>query len=105
MKELKDMPGIKESELLKLGPCAICGEPIVKDIFFYRIRLERAAFDAAPVRRRIGLEQMLGSGALARVMGPEEDLAKVFDGPHEKVVHEQCAHSMRSLLQLVKEGE
>ncbi len=102
---LKDMPGIKEDELLKLGSCRICQKPIGTDLTFYRVRVERAGLDVSAMERRIGLRMMLGgSDTLAQAMGPNEDLAKVFDGPHECVVHEHCAHRL-SLLQLIPEDE
>jgi hypothetical protein len=89
------VPGIKERELEKLGTCPICGQVILKggELTFYRLRIERAIWDPAAIQRRAGLSMMLGNSALAAVMGPDEDLAKVFTGPIEVVVHESCTES------------
>ena len=99
----KIIPGLKEDQLIKLGPCCICGKPqIGSDLTFYKLTISRAMFDTQAISRRVGLQMMLGnSDALARAMGPNEDIAKLFDGPHEVFVHEQCAHQIHSVLQLM----
>ncbi len=101
------LPGIKERDLVKLGKCAICGEHLLGKqpvgITFYRLRLERAMFNPQALRRRVGLELQIGP--LATVMGPDEDLASVFDGPTEVVVHEDCAAKVGHLLRLFPGAE
>lgn len=102
-REFEALPGIKEDRLLKLGSCAVCGKKMLEapEPTFYRVHLERAIWDQGAIRRRVGLQMALGdSGALAAVMGPNDDLAKVYEGPHEVVVHETCAHRLNSLLEL-----
>lgn len=101
---LKILPGIKETELAKLGPCRICGEPLTSEILFYRVTIERAGFEARAMQRRIGLSMMIG-GPLATIMGPDEDLAKVIDGPQTAAVHESCAGDVRHLMQLFQGEE
>jgi hypothetical protein len=87
------MTGIKEAELDRLGPCAICRKPLLGngDVSFYRVQLTRAIFERRAIEKRVGLQMMIGSGAIARVLGPDEDLAVILDGPHEVAVHESCA--------------
>ncbi len=102
------LAGIKEAELVKLGACAICGEHMLagpnRTITFYRVTIERAGFDVGAINSRVGLQMQLGSDALARAMGPDQDLAKVFEGPHQRIVHEHCAHKINSLLELIPAG-
>jgi hypothetical protein len=100
----EQLPGIKEDELVKLGACALCGKPMLggqPGITFYRVTIERAGFDVRAIQQRLALQLQTGSAALARAMGPDVDLAKVFDGPHQRVVHEDCAHAINSLLELI----
>lgn len=102
--KVDNLPGLKEDELVALGPCVVCGNPqIGVDVTFYVVEIKRAMFDRRSIERRVGLEMMLSSGPLARVMGPNEDIAKVFDGPHRSFVHETCAHRVHSILSLVRE--
>jgi hypothetical protein len=103
----KAMAGIKERDLIKMPPCPICRKPHLAGMpLFYKMTISRCGFDIAAVRRRAGMEMMLGgSGALASVMGPDEDLAKVIDGPHEVFVHEECAGNIGHLLELIPEPE
>lgn len=101
---LKDLPGIKEDALMALGSCRCCAQPLTHDQLFYRIKIERAGFMADAIRERAGMEMMMGSGALARIMGPDRDLAKVIAGPVEVAVHEKCADKVHHLLMLFPEG-
>lgn len=106
--DLDKLPPIKESELLKLGVnCAVCGKPQLAGggITFYRVRIERAGFMRDAIHRRIGLGMAMGSQVLASIMGPDEPLARVFDGPHDVFVHEDCAHRVNSILELVPKAE
>jgi hypothetical protein len=97
------LPGLKESELARLGKCAVCGEPLLPDLTFYKLRMERAVFVADALRRRVGLGLQIG--ALAAVMGPDEDLAKIVSGPVDVAVHERCAGLVEHLLLLFPEDE
>lgn len=106
-KNVDDIPGLKEDELVKLGNCQICGKKMLEGggPTFYKVRLERAIWSPGAIQRRVGLELQLGSGALAQVMGPSEDLAKIYSGPHDVVVHESCAGKVHHLLELVPEAK
>lgn len=97
-KKISDLPGIKEDELIKLGKCLICGKALLeKEILFYRVSIEMCGFDAQAVKSRVGLEMMLGSGPLARIMGPDQYLARVMSGPAQIVVHQSCADQVTPL--------
>lgn len=101
--DVASLPGIKEDELRRLGNCVICRKPMLPGgPTFYCVSIRRGIFDAAAVRRRVGLTMMLGSDPLARVFSPNDDLAKVFDGPHDVIVHEECAGEIGHLLRLVE---
>lgn len=103
---VRNLPGIKEDALAKLGPCRICGLPLLNgELTFYRIRVERAALDVNAIRRRVGLELQVGSAVLAQIMGPDNDIAQIMSGPEECVVHESCAPQIGHPLRLFPEQE
>lgn len=104
--DVRDLPGLKEQALQDLGPCVVCGKAHLDPAAagagtFYLLSISRAMFDRAALARRVGLEMQLGNSAIARAMGPDEDLAKVFAGPASAFVHEDCAHRVNSLLELM----
>ncbi len=107
--DIATLPGLKQRTLAKLGKCTICGKHLlaagVASPSFYVVKISRAMFDYSAIRRQVGLEMLLDSPALAEVMGPDEDIAKVFDGPVEVVVHESCAAEVGHLLRLFPGGE
>ena len=71
------LPGVKAGEL---RPCALCGGALTSGgLFFYRVRTEQFVIDVAAAQRAAAFEATLGSVALARVMGPDEDVAKRVD--------------------------
>lgn len=94
---------MKERELVKLGACAVCGRHLLEDAFplFYRVQVTRMGFDAPAIKRAMGLSLQIGS-PLAAVMGPDEDVANVVDGPSDCVVHEKCADKITHLIELMK---
>lgn len=69
---------MKREELKKCASCdrgmMACGAAI-----FWRVNVEMFAVDVKAVQRQHGLEMMLGSPALAHVMGPGEDIARRID--------------------------
>jgi hypothetical protein len=99
---LDKLPGIKQAEI---KPCSICKKGIAHDgnFLFWRIKLERAGLDAGAIERQHGLELMLGSPPLARVMGTDADIAKVIDGPHDVWVCEPCVMEKIPALFLIME--
>jgi len=99
------MSGLRLSQLQRLGPCIVCGKQQLAGALplFYVVEISRAGFDGAAVQRAAGLEMQIG--ALASVMGPDEALAKVIDGPHRVFVHESCASDIGHLLTLIPTEE
>lgn len=100
----KDLPGLNAAELASLGPCAVCGKKLGEsgDITHYGLTIERFCMIPQAVKRAAGLE--LAIGALASVMGPNEDLAKVVDGPKTVLIHESCSNSIM-LLELLEDAD
>jgi len=85
---------MKEKELRAAADCGLCHEKIGKSRLplFYRVRVERWGIKADAVQRKTGLEMMLGSPALASVMGPDEDMAVEVMEPVTLTVCESCAY-------------
>lgn len=71
---MADRPGLKRKDLKK---CACCDRGIMAcgAAIFWRVNIEMFAVNMRAVERQHGLEMMLGSPALANVMGPDDDLA------------------------------
>ena len=92
---------LRLAALLKLGECVICGRKQLAGAVpvFYTVTISRGGFRQDAVRRAAGLEMMVG-GPLAAVMGSDEPLAEVIDGPHSVFVHEECAGEIGHLLRL-----
>ncbi len=99
--DVAKLPGIKEAELLALGRCAICRkrllEPESPNLTFYRITISHAVLVPGALDRRVGLSLLVGNDAIARVMSPDEDLAKITSGPVSVLVHESCAGDVAHL--------
>lgn len=102
--EIAKLPGFKQSEI---KPCAACGKGLAHDgnFLFWRLKFERLAVDHSAVQRQHGLELMLGSPAIASVMGPDNDIAKVIDGPTNVLVCEPCVMDRLLGLFLIAEKE
>lgn len=96
---VRQLPGLKENEVT---PCKICGKPTTHcgSPLFYRITIERYMYDANAVRRQVGLTLMLGNPGLARVMGPDDDMAKRLQATAPAMVCDTCACESRSLAEL-----
>jgi len=91
---------MKEKELRDHAKCSRCGKGIGHTglPFFWTVRAVRYGIDAGALRRQAGLEMMLGSPALAQVMGPDEDMAQpVMD--RSITLCEECALSVMGLLE------
>jgi hypothetical protein len=73
--EIRNLPGLKAREIGK----TIRGEGVgAQGPIFYRVTVEQCALDWSAITRRAGLEMMLGSPAIASVMGLDEDVAKIL---------------------------
>ena len=72
---------MKEEELRECAVCDICNEKIGSggNINFYRVNVKSYVFNLNEMQRQDGLAMFLGSPALARVMGSDEDMAKLTD--------------------------
>jgi len=72
--------------------CILCDRGVMHDnnMVFTRITLEAFVINLPAVRRMHGLEMMLGSPALAHVMGQDEDVAKSVDGQVFALVCLEC---------------
>lgn len=89
----------------EVKPCAMCGRGVMHTglPLFYRVKVEAMGVDVRAVQRRAGLEQMMGGGSagalLARVMGPDEDIAKpVVDDYPTVLICQPCAFQPHPLL-------
>ena len=87
-----------------LKPCAICGLGVMHAgvPVFFRVKVEHMGIDTLAVRQTHGLETMLGSVALARVMGPDPDIAKPIVDAVEVLVCQSCALEPRPLMLLLE---
>ncbi len=83
---------MKESEIREKAECLLCGKPFGHTglPFFYTIKIERHGDDAAAVQRQSGLAMLLGSPALAAVMGADEEMSEVIRSA-EATVCETCS--------------
>lgn len=70
--------GLKQRDI---RPCALCKQGVMHDsnMVFYRLRLEYHVVDVGAVQRAHGAEMMMGSPALAQILGVDEDMSKVVD--------------------------
>lgn len=97
------LPGLKEDELRKLAICRLCGEKVFSLGFAgYRVSIEQIVLDRAACDRQTGLAMLLGgNGVLARVMGPDEDVAKVLRSARDIAVCSGCmTHQLLAVLML-----
>ena len=69
---------LREEDLLKVAKCGLCGKGIGHTglPLFWRVTVVRYGIDVNAVLRQDGLAQHIGSSMLARVMGPDEVMAK-----------------------------
>ena len=85
---------MKEQELRAHASCSLCKQKIGTGglPLFYRLTIERFGVDLHAVSRQTGLAMMLGGYAdLARVMGPDEEMARPLMPTLTLVVCEACA--------------
>ena len=88
-----------------IKPCAICERGLMHNglPLFFRLKFERMGFDRRAIERQHGLEMVIGHAGIAAVMGPNDDMAKIIDGPHEVLVCEDCVQSYLVGLHLICE--
>lgn len=97
---------MKEQELREHATCSRCKKGIghTRLPFFWTMKATRWGLDAVAMQRSAGLGMMLGSPALAMVMGPDEDLANEVDS-QEITLCETCALDLMAILESCKPGE
>ena len=71
---------MKEKELRKKSKCVLCGKLFGHTglPFFWTVHLKRHGLMGRAVRAQSGLEMVMGSTALAQVMGPNEEMTKTL---------------------------
>ena len=77
----------------ELTPCCFCGKGVAHTgiPLFYRMTLQPFGLEQPAIQRAAGLEMMLNSVALARAMGPDEDIAKPVVDESVALVCHACA--------------
>ena len=87
---------MKKQELKK---CGICNKGVMHNgsFIFYKISLQRFIINAKAVQRQHGLEMMLGSPALANILGPDEDIAKPLSEKATALICDSCAMEQNML--------
>lgn len=98
---------MKEAELRECATCALCRRKIMESglPLFWRVTIELFGIDVAAAKRQDGLAAMLGSSALASVMGTDDDLAKPMMDPVKISVCESCCTDPQCVAHLVELGE
>lgn len=76
-----------------LRPCDLCEKALAHDgvPLFYRVRIEIMGLDLSAIRRQVGLGMLIGNAAIARVMGPDEDMAKPVVPAEDVIICRECA--------------
>ena len=84
---------MKEKELRQHADCSVCGKPIGSSgvPFFWTAELTWYGLDFQAMRRQDGLAAHMGSGALAAILGPNEDMAKAVSEPINITICQTCA--------------
>jgi hypothetical protein len=83
---------MKEKELREHAECAKCGQKVTKagiGVLFWIVKVERFVLDLPALQRQQGLGMMIG-GALAQVMGPDEDLANPIGSEVSLTICDDC---------------
>lgn len=91
----------------EIQSCVACGKGIMHDnsIVFYRLRIRYMVADLGALQRAHGAEMMMGSPALAAVLGPDEDLAKVVSD-HDVFVCLECIHTpLASIIETIPDED
>lgn len=98
---------LREEDLLKVAKCGLCGKGIGHTglPLFWRVTVARYGIDVNAVRRQDGLAQHIGSSMLARVMGPDEVMAKPIGEAVTSTVCETCAVARQIPVALLAESE
>ena len=93
---------MRVSELKEKGKCGICGKGVMHTHLplFWRVKIERHGIDMGAIQRHHGLEQMVGSAAIAQVLSPDENATKLIDS-REFTMCETCAMEQHNFMILL----
>lgn len=91
---------MKEDELRERCDCSICKRPVGHTgvPFFWTASVQRHEVLLNAVQRQSGLAAFLGSSALAKALGPDEDMTKVVEAD-ELTICAACATPILMLMQ------
>lgn len=98
---------MKETEIREVAECQLCHKPFGSAgvPLFWRVRFRRFTIDVNAMKRQDGLTAMLGGHAmLAQVMGPNENMAKLFQ-EREITICDRCAFDKSVLIGAIGIGE
>jgi len=81
-------------------PCIFCGKGMMHDgnILFFKVSIQRMGINMNAVKEQHGLEIMLGSPAIASVMGPDSDIAKPIGIQAKGLICDTCACDKKTVL-------
>jgi hypothetical protein len=98
---------MKETELREHARCSRCCRLVMHTglPLFWRMTVERFGVDLNATRRQDGLAQVLGSQALAGVMGPNEEMTTLLMGPVVLTLCEACAMNDSAALDAMAKAE
>lgn len=75
LRDISCLPGLKAREIRK----TLHGEGVSSQgPIFYRVTIEQFCVDVRAAERQHGLEMLIGNAVIAAAMGPDEDIAKMF---------------------------
>ena len=74
-------------------PCLSCGKPVGEHnpLLFFRVTVERMAFDQQAVRNTLGLGMMFRSAKLVDALNPTLEIAKPLGEPEKFLLCDECA--------------
>lgn len=95
---------MKQSALLQHATCSNCGHKIGASgaLTFWVVTVENYAVDIGAIQRQDGLANLLGSGRLASVMGPDEDMATALIEPTRLTLCFPCANAGICLPEIIE---
>lgn len=99
---------MREDELRERAICSACSQPIghAGVPIFWTLRIERHGVKAGAVTRQDGLTAMLsGNAALARIMGPDEEMTTPLMKPVTVTICEKCSVEEVCIAALVEKEE
>ena len=90
------LPGLKRADIQN---CMCCQRGVAAGgIVFYRVRVQQFGLNHRAIQQQHGLELMLGSPALAQVMGTDSDLAMAVSSETTRLVCGTCAVEKMGML-------